>query len=276
MWVIALDIEKTGVGGKIISVGIACVDSDIKETIEKRLIHFPRPAFPCDHRGSLFTAEAKLPQCKDDTEQMIGVFREPEGPICDYGDFEKRCADEFWLKNPEALIANIQWNEGPLNELVADEKEWVDEKSDMASIALVYATVYRLCTDALEIGKDVRIVSDNPAFDIGSLDAELECLVHAYRVEQGRVDFSAPQPDWRTNPCVTLNYLPRKQNRDETYDVVYTSVRDTGRYWAAMKAKLIEEVKVDDTKPHDHRADNDAEHIASFYANCVSVYPDLA
>jgi hypothetical protein len=86
--------------------------------------------------------------------------KDSEGNVTNYGDFEKRCVDEFWSKLPQSTIEKCLTNPEPL----PAESAWIAIGAWIDFLEELYP-----------IGEyEIKFVSDNPSFDIGNIDYCLE------------------------------------------------------------------------------------------------------
>ena len=150
--------------------------------------------------------------------------------------FTKKCWSEFWSKNPEALLGLV------------DCPQKVSNTSELTEL------FYNFYTDVWH--QQMTFISDNPGFDIGELNAELNCLgksslytdqygkYHKIKdvvgVQEGiiRARNNGVSPEWG------LSQFIREQ------------------YATGTKLPLIE---------HDHNPVNDAHSIAIDYLICLEI-----
>lgn len=129
---VAVDIERTGsfmIKNKTLSIGFYIGDG-----IGNKL---------STHK---FNTTVKWPKYGEETE------------ILDYGDFEPRCWDEFWVKLQHSIVEKCVEN-------AKSEKEtWTEVADFLNDLEIKYP----------ESEYEIKFLSDNPAFDIGNIDYGLE------------------------------------------------------------------------------------------------------
>lgn len=297
---IAIDIESTGGEPhcKVISVGLAMVWPDGK--VDKQLIKMTRPRMPRTAMGEVI---APIPVLKSDDPGTIAydpktkwpmwtgkyINDKAEMPIVDYGDFEPRCWNEFWSKNIDTLIANVDWDPvftgttDPVKECALNDiDQWYG----------IRMTIDIWCVQVLEAGMKPRIVSDNPAFDIGMCNAEMmaaqkHCINPSDRWttrKWGHAGVYYTSSPGATRPTPTLHYIPKSvvpTGDDEpcrrTVEYGYSSINDIEQFETASKwGKWIPEEPPLVESAHTHLASDDALNIASRYAAYAAIYPALA
>jgi len=158
-----------------------------------------------------------------------------------YGDFEPRCWDEFWSKQPADVRRELLCgDDGPNSCTWAEMRGWIDE----------------LCSDAVAAGRTPIIVSDNPAFDIGVTDSELRKLRSA-----------DPESPW------SLLYIPCKMTGGVVCPPSYSSIRSPNTAWKLRDKGIIDypDITVEGAE-HTHLPENDALYIAMNYVSFISKY----
>ena len=270
---IAYDIEKTGQHGEIISVGVACVDVDPTGVVVHRETHqisFGVPAMPCDAVGPIIERVVSGPGPLDFT----GLFRKDHGAIVTWGAFEKRCFTEFWSNHIPTLIKNIDWSPGCQSQFDILQQDVPPGITDAArGAACVYMLTHRLASEGADKNHDVRIITDNAQYDIGSINAALTKLIRHHVVKDGDVDWDpAKEGAWCELPSITLDYLPIGERPDvgAPRSSMYRSVRDIRQFVAGMPR---EEWYDPPDVEHDHLAKNDALVIALRYAHYYQAAP---
>lgn len=138
------------------------------------------------------------------------------GRIKNYGSFEPRCWDQFWSKQPKDLVEQLKSGA-------------VDQHEGFASFSRFL--------DTFEDNAEVVFLSDNPSFDIATLDANLERYSNRMPLR-----YSA---SWAYRTVVdtdsVMDLLPKRE-----------------------LAKITEKF-VDPFVVHDHDPANDAEYIYRSY-----------
>jgi len=133
---VAVDIEKCGsnlIAHKVVSIGFVVAHED-GTLIEKKKINFQIEWFTREYNSN------------DGTSVLV------------YGDFEKRCCDEFWSKQPQEIVDACKRNPDPLHPYLG----WQE---------------VRLFVDGLEErfpDRKVKFLTDNASFDIAAIDYGLE------------------------------------------------------------------------------------------------------
>lgn len=292
---IAIDIEKTGStsGSKVISVGIAMVWPD--GTHKERLFSFARPKFPKTKYGEVLAPtlvvgiegdpvldkETKWPEWTAAWMNKVAQL-----PIVDYGDFEPRCWNEFWSQtdkktgyhNINALIANLEWG--------------LQEKTDNEIWYEVRHTIDLWCIEVIEKGFKPRIVSDNPGFDVGVVNARFEACEESQPILSGygfhadwrrtrfEITIDGKRAVWEGLEAVPsgLHYIPTGMYTPE-YNTVglpkigYTTIGDISRFETAVRVGWIPKEEPLVESVHSHKASDDALNIAARYAAYAVKYP---
>jgi hypothetical protein len=222
--VIALDIEASNnISPKepfVIAVGIAYIDceigtKDVSNFSSKRFqlhnIKFPSRANQC-----VFDKQGKIVDTPDD-----------------YGSYDRDTWECFWAT--DKVSDNLR------RDLLIPASHIIDD-----------APVWREIRDTVDLyvktapGK-VVVVSDNPAFDIGVIDAHLRPL--------------SESAQW------SLLYLP---TGDTGYK--YNSIRSPNTAWKLRRKGVLiyDDVKIDTT--HSHYPEDDALYIAKDYVSFITTY----
>ena len=141
--------------------------------------------------------------------------------ILNYGDFEPRCWREFWADRPE-LQEFIKQNAVPAQEAMRQFSAMLSE----------------LETEFPEDRFKIKVLSDNPSFDIGRLDTYLDRYVQRVPVR-----YSA----------TTNRYRPV----DAPDDMLSVFPKDL--------VKHLMDKHINSVVQHDHNPANDAEHIYRQY-----------
>lgn len=121
---VAIDIEKSGampLVHPIVSIGV-CVGDEAGTVIEKRRFNF---------------------KVNWKSEQLGG-------------DFEDRCWEEFWSKQPQGLIRLLQEDAQEPRECMKQFEQWLNGLEDRFK------------------NTKIKFLSDNPSFDIGAIDVYLD------------------------------------------------------------------------------------------------------
>lgn len=130
---VAHDIEKTGcqlIKHPIISVGF----------------------FVGDEHGKKITARK--------FNIAVNWYKEKNDKVIDYGDFEQRCVDTFWLKLDKNIINSCLLNPDPQ----PAQKVWVDIAKFLDELEEVFP----------ETEYNIKFLTDNASFDTASIDYALE------------------------------------------------------------------------------------------------------
>ncbi len=122
-------------------------------------------AHPVNSVGFYIAPEVEIP-CKLDKSE-IEIFKwnmsvnwpTVENGVDNYGDFEARCWDEFWVKHPEAVMRCLT-NPVPVSQKTA----WNEIAKMIDSLEEKYP----------EDKYKVKFISDNASFDIANIDYNLE------------------------------------------------------------------------------------------------------
>lgn len=114
---VAFDIEHTG--ETLLAIGM-CVGNELGQVLQKKRVN-------------------------------VSV-KWPDGDLL--GDFEPRCWNEFWSKQPQSLIDTLKTNAVSLKDAIDMLVDWLNELE-----RLYPPTDYK-----------IKFLSDNPSFDIGNLD----------------------------------------------------------------------------------------------------------
>lgn len=133
-------------------------------------------AFDIEKTGSLFSHPINsIGVCVGDDQAVLQKFRiniDVKWPdrllvtggtenallVRDYGDFEPRCWEEFWSKQPDSLIALLRFQAQPAEDAAKRFRTWLDGLEEQYP-----AKTHKLV-----------FLSDNASFDIASLDHFLE------------------------------------------------------------------------------------------------------
>jgi hypothetical protein len=233
--VIAVDLESTGAtGGKIVAGGVAYADGEVGAL--KIMDHGMRR-----YQFGGFTNPTI------DGESMMdkdGNILNREGFV-DYGDFEPRCWDEFWAKQPADVRRELLCGQAGQNRHTwADMRGWID----------------MLCSEAVLAGRTPILVSDNPAFDIGITDSELHKL-------------ASPNLDPNDHPPWSLLYIPCKMKGGVVCPPSYSSIRSPNTAWKLRDKGIIDypDITVEGAE-HTHLPENDALYIVMSYISFIARY----
>jgi hypothetical protein len=147
----------------------------------------------------------------------------------DVRDFEPRCVSEFWSKHPDKLQF---FQDYPTKSTLQDFVDYVD------ALDTKYA--------------NLTLVTDNPAFDIGFLNAKLSPRNLQY-------------------PCVGGYRIPIDTN---SFLWAMLVKKDPKKYVAkghwVSDSDVLQEFGIALTSVHDHRPDNDAEWIGDLFMAALS------
>jgi hypothetical protein len=157
--VIAVDIEKTGdrlMADKIISIGlrIGYPEAPLENKSPRDDISFQNKGWLIETKRFNFQVEWFRLQSQETKEYNIDQKT--------YGDFEPRCVDEFWCKQPYDIIEDCKKEALPPKEGWANFRAYID--------ALEEKYPYQQ--------HKIKFLSDNPSFDIAAIDCELERYGH--------------------------------------------------------------------------------------------------
>lgn len=247
--VIAIDIESSGgnmVTNPTFAVGIVSflvVDRDVKLVSKDRIVLNKFPELPSDDRGSLFDKE---------TNKIRGAT----SAIKTYGSFEPRCWEEFWSKNIDVLN-KLNATTDEIHETPLPRRHFRTVRSDYVGMS-VRQTIDRYVVDILKANPatDIRIVSDNPAFDIGRIDYQINA--DSIRLIQAANETRGTQ---------TLNYILKSDAKDATR--VYNGIESTDNLYDLKRAGKIVFEDVPCDVEHDHMPENDAHTIGWKYCNIM-------
>lgn len=288
---IAIDIEMTGATphhSEVISVGIA-------RPGEKTLFTFNDIAFPLTEHGPIVQWIPRMLEGEVvHPIEYVPISIDPHNKltICDYGDFEKRCWDEFWCKNQSALLSNLG------RDNVSNQKKWYAVLHTLTAWTcevstlpppLPFEIVFFLCSytqnyaQILADGKMPRIVSDNPAYDIGVVNAML--LKHS-EDRPGEIS----KNEWLRSTITigtttfkhlfpaapSLHYMPREWDPDNGPKIGYQGIGDPEVFDSAVTEEWIPEIEVKCDDRLSHNAASDAEEIAIKYTAYAAKYPRIA
>jgi len=225
--VIALDIEasnnKSPKGQFVIAVGVAFIDCEIGS---KEVSNFSSKRFQMHN----IKFPSRDNQCVFDKQGKIVLVPD------DYGSYDKDTWDNFWATDKvcdfvrrDLLI--------PASHIIDDSPVWREIRDQVDHYVKTVPAP----------GK-VVIVSDNPAFDIGVIDAHLRLV-------------SAPDRQW------SLLYIPKG---DTGY--TYSSIGSPNTAWKLRQKGVLsyDDVKLDTT--HSHYPEDDALSIAKDYASFITTY----
>ena len=190
---VSLDVEKAGMmplKNPIVSIG-HCV-GDLDGNILDKGRHNMTVQWPVEKDFKTNEADQTTIDIKD-SQKM------------DYGDFEPICYEEFWSKQPPALIGLLQdTNRRSFNKCIRLFVNWLNALEQQYP----------------EDTHTIRFLSNNPNYDFGAIDSVLER-------EVGRLPARcSTSGKYRscTNPKNMLDMLP--DNLRATYDKKITAMHD--------------------------------------------------
>lgn len=252
----ALDIEYTG--HHVMSMGIACVyDDGMKHVCKQHLLKMYPCKLPTVHGKPVAMAVPYLDDRglailnKDGSPKMTGCRTQAWNEMTctndlgatvladgvDPGDFDERCLLEFWVKQPDALIANYEWQQ---------PKDTMDHHN-FVQLNKLRCIVNAWADQAREMDTSLQLWGDNLAFDYGIVDRMLE----HYNLK-------------------TLNYLPMTDSDNvniyQSYKPLQVLWRMTDVGFLADPPRVIEGTK------HNHKASDDALYQATIAASYAHAY----
>jgi hypothetical protein len=140
--------------------------------------------------------------------------------VLSYGDFEPRCWHEFWAPRPE-LQDFIKQN------VVSPQEAMLQFAKMLADLEIEFP----------ENRFKIKVLSDNPSFDVGRLDMYLDKYVQRMPVR--------------------YSGLHRYRSVDAPDDMLSVFPKEV--------VKTLIQTKIDPVVQHDHNPANDAEHIYRQY-----------
>ena len=165
-------------------------------------------AFDIEHTGNTLLA---IGMCVGDESGTVLKKRRanvkvkwPSGE--DLGDFETRCWNEFWSRQPAELIQTLQEEAKDLKQSMDTLVSWLDELEREFP-----APEYK-----------IKFLSDNPSFDIGNLDHYLkeQCGRRALRYSSTGTYRAVDNPD------DMLDVFPKSVVKTETEEIKKVIVHD--------------------------------------------------
>lgn len=160
--------------------------------------------------------------CLGDNKGKIIESKAFCGPVPAKEEFDKRCWDEFWVKNLN-ILERIR--ETGIAEGVKTKEQMIDN-----FMTYYYDLDTRFGPFTRSGNKRLIVLSDNPAFDISSIDQAL--------IQQG-------------NYTYPLRYMKTGQ-----YCRVEDPSERSGGFPSKKSKQIMDKVRV--MTPHDHWAENDA------------------
>jgi len=112
----------------------------------------------------------------------------------DLGSFDKDCWEKFWTKQPQTLIESLQ----------------IDSHTQKFGFQKFSTWLDGIEREFPEEKFNVKFVSDNPAFDIGNIDANLE----KYCERKSMMYSSSGNYRSITNPCDMLKMVPKNSLKE--------------------------------------------------------------
>lgn len=168
--------------------------------------------------------------------------------LINYGDFSKRCWDEYWNKEFKQTLNGVEIIQKPqLNQLEEFEA------------LVLFMKFYSECC---EIYNDFELVSDNASFDCGIMD---ERIRHVLNPEEG-LNFRNKKNEKSLYRCVVdTGSFKRGLMSDRNV------VKSSSNNWGNLEGTEFEDELKKCPYPHDHLPLNDAKNIVWKYLKIKSI-----